>query len=442
MDRKDEQQQGQRSGIFPHVFYGWYIVGAGMVLQMWLALAWVYGMQVFFTPLVKTFGWSRAAISGAFAMQRLEGSIVTPIEGFLVDRFGPRKIALIGAFIAGLGLISLSFLQAIWMFYASVLLVSLGTSASMGIPRTWSVVQWFRRLRGRALGIMASGAGISGPLLFIVVWLVATVGWRMAFVVLGVATWCICIPLSLVLRARPQQYGYLPDGDAPKEVEEERVQGEARPTERSRIDSNQGSLTVRQALGSPAFWILNLVFGAQSMGTSGLIVHQIPYFESIGFTRTEATSVLAIFTMLSVIGRLGGGWAMDFFDKRLALAGLVTCQATAFLILANITAFWQVLPFALLYGLAFGGMMPARGVIMSTYFGTQNFGAIQGLSQSATVVGGMVAPVLMGWVFDTTQSYVLAIYILMGVTAVAIPLTVFARPPRLPLEPMAQPSRS
>ena len=101
------------------------------------------------------------------------------------------------------------------------------------------------------------------------------------------------------------------------------------------------------------------------------------------------------------------------------------------MIFANITEYWQVLPFALLYGTAFGGMLPSQGVVVSAYFGTQNFGAIQGLSHSATVVGGMVAPVLMGWVFDTTQSYTLSIYILMGVTAVGIPLTFLAKPPLL-----------
>ena len=139
----------------PRIFYGWYIVAAGMGIHLWISIVWIYGMQVFFTPIVQTFGWSRAAISGAFAMQRLEGSIVSPIEGFLVDKYGPRKMVMIGGFISGLGLISLSFMTTIWMFYLSVLLVSLGNSAASGIPRNWAIVQWFKRIRGRALGIGA-----------------------------------------------------------------------------------------------------------------------------------------------------------------------------------------------------------------------------------------------------------------------------------------------
>ena len=96
----------------PRVFYGWYIVAAGMGIHLWVSIAWIYGMQVLFTPIIQTFGWSRAVVSGAFSLQRLEGSIAQPVEGFLVDRFGPRKMIMVGGFISGLGLISLSFMTS------------------------------------------------------------------------------------------------------------------------------------------------------------------------------------------------------------------------------------------------------------------------------------------------------------------------------------------
>ena len=155
-------QAEQRTGARPRIFCGWYMVAAGMGIHLWISVSWVYAKQVFFTPISMYFGWSRALMSGAFALERLEGSILSPIEGFLVDRYGPRKIMLIGSFITGLGIMSLSFLNNIYMFYASILLVSLGQSMALGIPRTWALVQWFRRLRGRALGIGGSGAVLSG----------------------------------------------------------------------------------------------------------------------------------------------------------------------------------------------------------------------------------------------------------------------------------------
>lgn len=426
-----EESVVQEVTVRPRIFYGWYMVAAGMGIHLWLSIAWIYAKQIFFTPIAVSFGWSRALMSGAFALERLEGSIASPIEGFLVDRFGPRRIMLLGTIITGLGIISLSFLQNIYMFYGSVLLISLGQSMSLGIPRTWALVQWFSRLRGRALGIGGSGAVFSGPLVIITVLLVSYLGWRAAFLVLGIATWFINFPLVMVFRGRPHEYGYLPDGDSPKETEEDSplVEGESVKTTTS--SPAEGSLGIRQALRTPAFWLLSLIFGAQTMGSNALNIHLIPYFESTGFSTAQAVSVLGAFTLLSAIGRLGGGWAFDFFNKRVVLAGILGCQVTAFLIMANITAYWQVIPFALFWGIAFGGMIPARGVIISSYFGTGSFGSIQGLVQSVSVFGGMLGPILMGVVFDLTQSYVMGIYIIMGVAAAAIPLVFLARPPHL-----------
>ncbi len=416
----------------PRIFYGWWIVAAGMGLHLSVGLS-IYALQLFFTPITQAFGWSRAAMSGAFPLQRIEGSFATPIEGFLVDRFGPRIFMVAGAVIAGLGLIFLiflSFINALWMFYAGILILNLGTGLCIGVPRTWAIVQWFKRLRGRALGIGATGGALIGPMLFIIVWLMDAVGWRKTFLIMGIVTWVLCIPLALVFRGRPQQYGYLPDGDPPQDIAS--PQSAVPKDGNRRGDSGESSMAVRQVLKNPTFWILTLIWGAQGMGTSALIVHQTPYFESIGFTRVQAVSVLAWFSILSVFGRFGGGWVLDYVDKRMVLAGILVCQCVAFLILANITAYWQALPFAFFYALAFGTNMPAHGVVLSSYFGPRNFGAIQGLSGAATVVSGVVAPILMGWIYDVRGSYVLAIYILMAFAAAAIPLTYFARPPRPP----------
>ena len=247
-------------------FFGWYIVFGGMVIQLWFAFSWFYGIQIFFTPIVNTFGWSRAVISGAFSLQRLEGSILSPIEGFLVDRIGPRKIMLPGIIIAGLGLVGMSYLQSMWMFYFLVLFISAGFGAAMGVPRTWTVVQWFRKKRGRALGIMSSGAAIAGPMVFIIVWLVEEAGWRGAFTILGIATWIVCIPLVLLFRAKPEQYGQLPDGE---DIPESSSLLEATSDE-------EESLSVMEALQTRSFWMLTLLWAAQTMGTNGMAIHQIP----------------------------------------------------------------------------------------------------------------------------------------------------------------------
>jgi MFS family permease len=192
-------------------------------------------------------------------------------------------------------------------------------------------------------------------------------------------------------------------------------------------------VSVRQALRSWSFWVLVLIFAAQTFGTGALNVHLIPYLESddVGFSRGQAASVLGFYTVLSVFGRLGGGWAADQFGGRTVMAALLALQAAGFLILANLSAYWLVIPYAALYGTAFGGLMTARGVIVSSFFGRDSFGGIWGLIGSGTVVTGVVAPVFMGWVFDMTGSYRLALYTIIAVTALGIPLTFLARPPRV-----------
>jgi MFS family permease len=411
----------------PRIFYGWYIVGTSMVIHLWMCIVWVYGMQVFFNPIINTFGWSRTALSGAFSLQRLEGSVEAPILGFLLDKFGPRRVIIGGAFVGGFGLIALGFTQTIWMFYLGVLLAATGTGACIGQTRTWVIVQWFRRLRGRALGIGACGAVFSGPLLVITLFLVENIGWRASFVVTGISTWILIIPLSMVFRTRPEEYGQLPDGDIPHS--EENISG-SRKSPSTQGSNIQHSLSVSQALKTRSFWALTVVFGASTMGTSALGVHQIPYFESIGFNATQAVSVLGFYTVFSALGRLGAGWAMDFFNMRMVMASLLILQALSFFILANITEYWQIIPFSLFYGIAFGGFNPGRGAVISAFFGPRNFGTIQGLTHTVTVISGMAGPILMGLAYDLTESYSIAVYFIAVLTASAIPLAISAHPPQ------------
>ncbi len=419
-----------RTGLFSRVFYGWYIVGAGMVIHFLVSLTWGYGAQIFFSPISKEMGWSRGLMSGAFSLQRLEGSIITPIEGFLVDRLGPRVLMMAGGFLAGAGLMTVSLAHEIWVFYAGVLIASLGTSTCVGIPRTWSIVQWFQRLRGRAMSFAWMGPVITGPLLVIIVWLIGAVGWRSALQVLAVVLWVVCIPLGLVFRGRPAHIP--PDGGiAP-------AASTAPGAKKSRRQPTEDTdFTVRQAVRSRAFWALILVLSAHSMGISAMFVHMVPYFQSIGFSLTEATSVLAYYTVLSIFGRLGSGWAFDFLDKRLVLAVILGCEAAALLLLANITSYWQVIPFAFLFGTSFGGMLVGQGLVVSRYFGSKSFGSIQGLVQSGTVLAGFISPLLMGITYDLTKvsattegSYTIAVYILAVVAAIGVPIALFILPGR------------
>jgi fucose permease len=183
------------------------------------------------------------------------------------------------------------------------------------------------------------------------------------------------------------------------------------------------SLRVGESLSTRSFWILTLIFGLTAMGPGAMFLHQIPYFESIGFSKAAAATTFATFSVLSGLGRLGAGWLMDYVDRRAVVAGLVLLNVLGFLVLAGTTAYWHTVVYALLFGTAFGGMIPARPILTSALYGTRAFGAITGLMQSLAVVGGVAAPVMMGMVFDSTGSYKPAILVITALVALAIPLT-------------------
>lgn len=410
----------------PRLFYGWYIVMAHMAMHFYMSVVFVYGMGVFLGPITTQMGWTRAQFSLAAGLQRIEGSVASPVIGFIVDRFGSRRVVFVGVVLSTGGLALLSQVQSLWMFYGAYLVIALGMSASIGIPFTAAVAKWFRRKRGRAMGLMFVGATFSGLLLPLVVLGIDHLGWRPTLLLCSTGVLAIGIPAAFVVRSQPEPYGYLPDGD-PSKPDSEEATTAAAPT----VSSIYG-LTMTQALRTPAFWFLTAIFGLISMGPSAMFLHQVPYFQSIGFSAGAAATTVATFTLLSGIGRLGAGWLMDYLDRRLVLAGLATLTVAGFLVLIFTTEYWHTLIYALVFGVAFGGSIPARPILTGEYFGTRAFGTITGLMQSLAVVGGVVSPVLMGWVFDTTGSYKPAILTIAAIIALAVPLALFLpKPPTL-----------
>ena len=398
-----------------NLFYGWYIVMAHMAIHTYMSIIFVYGMQVFMTPMLKELHWTRAQFSYGAGVQRIEGSIASPVVGFIVDRFSSKKVVFIGTLLAALGMFALSRSSSLPFFYGAYILVGIGMSCTVGIPYTTAVAHWFRKRRGFAIGLMFSGATFSG--LFVPGLAIITgnpdVGWRytMGFCALGIMI--VGLPAAAILRPKPEPYGYTVDGIS---------EGEGSTGENTSNNPATMGYTVKEALHSRSFWYLTLAFGLLGMGPSAMFIHQIPYFESIGFSTQGASWTVATFTLLSGVGRMGTGWAMDHADPRMILIGLVLCGIAGLLSLFFTYEWWHSLAYALLFGISFGGGIPARPILTGAYFGTRAFGSLTGLMQTFAVVGGVIAPVLMGWVYDNSSSYDVALIVLMIVMALAIPI--------------------
>ncbi len=400
-------------------FPGWYVVAGSMLIHFSFSVAFYYGFSAFFEPISQEFDWPRAVTAGAFSVRQVESGFSSPISGFLVDRFGSRKVALGGVALGSLGLFGLGLIQEAWQFYLCVILVSMGSGSALNAFPA-ATINWFRRLRGRALGVMSSGPVFAGLFVPLVVLLIHSLGWRAAMLVLACMVALICFPAAMLIRHRPEPYGYAPDGDPPGTPQAPTVirMGEA---------ARDLGIGARQALRTRSFWIIAAIFGVHYMGPSAVFIVQIPYFESVGFSPGAAASTLAVFTVLSGIGRLGTGFLLDHFDKRLVVMGLLACDLAGMLVLVNVTAYWMVIPFALSFGVGFGGMLPSRNVLISEFFGARNFASIYGLMGSVTVAFGILAPLLVGWSMDLTGSYRPAFLAVAAMIACAIPLPFLLR---------------
>ena len=405
------------------VFYGWYIVAASVGLNFYLSIVFFQGFQVFFLPILNEFGWTRALTSGAFSLRQLESGLLAPVIGFLVDRWGPRIIILLGVLIGGAGMVWMAYIDSVWSFYVVFLLASLGVSgASHGVSWSVAVANWFRRLRGRALGIAMLGPVVGGPFVVTVAVLEEWLGWRVAILLLGVGVWVVGIPLSLLARSTPERYGYLPDGDT--------RDGEYDDDE----DEDFEGMGVREAVRTRNFWVITVLFGAQFIGISGLFVHLIPLLQDIDYTASQAAGILGLVFLLSGIGRIGAGTLADMADYRLAMSGLIIFQVVALVLLTLVSGpsdFWLVVLYSFLFGIGFGGAIPLRPFLIMQIFGSRAFGALQGLVQGGAIGAGMAGPVFYGWIFDTRESYDIAIYATILITMVALPLLYLLPRPRL-----------
>ena len=409
------------------VFYGWYIVAASVGLNFYLSIVFFQGFQVFFLPILNEFGWSRAVTSGAFSLRQLESGLLAPFIGFLVDRWGPRKIILTGVVLGAAGMIMMGFINSLWTFYAAFLLASLGTSGSShGVSWSAAVANWFDRLRGRALGIAMMGPVVGGPFVVVVAILNGWLGWRSALILLGIGMLVVGIPLGMVARSRPEKYGLLPDGDTHPRTDESQS-----ASWQSAGYGHSDGMTVAEAVATREFWLLMVLFASMFMGISGLMVHLIPMMEDMGYSSAQAAAILGIMFLLSGFGRVGAGFLADTLDFVKVMVGLIAFQIIGLLLLVMIGPgqIWLVGLFLLLFGIGFGGTIPLRPFLMMQIFGPHSFGALQGLVQGGAIGAGMVGPVFYGWVFDTRGSYDLAIYASITTIMISLPLLFLMRTP-------------
>jgi MFS family permease len=402
------------------IFFGWYMVAASVVANTIFSAAYFQGFGVLILPIERTFGWDRWVISAAMSLRQLESGIVSPAVGFLLDRFSARKLIFWSAVISGTGFIGLSFTSGIAMFFLWFVIISLGASG-VSHAVTWPVIisRWFRRNRGLATGLAVTGPIFGSPIVILNTQIEEAYGWRSVLFGYGILILVGITLLSMLVRDRPEPYGLRPDGDPP----EDSVTTEHQSGPRRRMDAG---LTLHAVFRTKEFWLFTSYLSGTFAVNSAVQGHMIPYFQQdIGLTAAWAAVVMSMVFIISGIGRIGGGYLLDRMDYRLVLAVVAAMMGLGLLYLQvlPVKTVWATLPFAVMFGISFGCLVPMRGAVGSIMFGTRTIGGILGLLQGGPIAAGVIGPLVMGLIFDLNGNYSTAIWGLIVISALMIPLS-------------------
>jgi sugar phosphate permease len=405
------------------IFHGWYMVGAGSGLQFLQSGLMTQAFGAYVAILQEERGWSKTALSAAAALQQMEVAILGPVLGWLIDRFGPQIWIRIGVVVFGIGLMLLSFTDSLPAFYSAFIVIALGSSLCGFFPVNVALINWFERWRARALSSMSIGLALGGTAIPIVAWSMGAFGWRATAFGSGVVMIVVGLPLAFVMRRRPEDYGETVDGIPP-----------AAPRENiSSTPSATRDFTAREALRTPAFWLLSLGHGFALLVVHAVSVHAISHMnQGLGYTVSQASLVYTVLTM-SQIGGVFIGWLIgDRYDKRLISAVCMLAHMTALLLLTYAANIVMVLAFAVLHGAAWGLRGPFMQALRADYFGRSAIGMILGLSFMIIVVGQIGGPMIAGIFADLTGNYRTGFTILALLAGLGSLFFVLAKRPRLP----------
>lgn len=410
------------------VFYGWWMVAAAFGVQLITAGLLMQSYGAYVAVLQEQRGWSKTALSGAFSLTQLTSGLVGPFQGMIMDRMGPRAMMRLGFVIFGVGFMLLSQVNSLAMYYAVFVVLAFGFALSGFFPLTVALVNWFERKRARVLSTMSLGFAVGGLLVPLVAYSLDHFGWRNTAFASGVIMIVVGIPLASAMRRRPEDYGEVIDGvQDPQPVAETRFEA---PLQRD--------FTAREAIRTPAFWLISLGHGSALLVVGAVSVHVISHLkEDLGYSVGSASLAVTMMTAMQVAGMVIGGAIGDRFDKRLICAVCMLMHMAGMLLLAYATNLAMIGAFAVLHGLAWGIRGPLMQAIRADYFGRSSFGVIMGISTTVIMVGQISGPLFAGIMADATGDYVTGFTVLAVLSGLGSGFFIFARRPTLPGHPAA-----
>ena len=393
------------------IFYGWRIVAAAFLI-LFTAYGAQYSFGVFFAALLDEFRWSRAGLAGVFSLYAFSYCVFGFPAGRLTDRWGPRAVVTAGGLFLGTALAGMAWVTQLWqpyILYGVVAALGMGTAY---VPCNSTVVKWFARRRGLAVGIASSGGSVGTfALPPLAQSLVAAVGWRGAYVVFGAVVLVTLASVARVMHRDPESVGLHPDGEP----------GAA----------GGGAVGVRLgvALRMPAFWLLGAAFTATWLPVFIPLVHLVSLARDLGHGPASGAWLVSTLGAGAVVGRMVMGPVSDRVGRKPTLLVTMAMQAVAFGGFAVAQTVGALVATALVFGYSYGAISTLFPAIVGDFFGRVAAGSIVGFL--FMLAGSLAAwgPLVAGAVHDATGSYRLAFHLAVGANLVAVAVLTAARPP-------------
>ncbi|HEY2933401.1 MAG TPA: MFS transporter [Acidobacteriota bacterium] len=396
------------------VFYGWFIVTASFTNLFVIVGIVYYSFPVFYVPLIDEFGWTRTQVmSGYFFSILLIGPIFGISAGFLLDRYGARRIILAGLMFAGAAFLGFAFMHSLPAYYLFYFMQTIGYVSAGPISNQVLISHWFSRMRGRAMGLAYIGIGLGGAVAPVLTrFLIREAGWRQAMLAMGGIILIGLTSLTLALvKNRPSDIGLCPDGD-PRPVTQP-------------ANPSAPAISLGGAIRTRAFWMI--LFGSlMSIGAvGGIIQHLQLYLRDHRFTLEHAAQVASFLLIASILGRVTMGYLADRFPRKYVMFAACLMVAAGILLLCFSAAPGAVYMFAFIFGFGMGADYMLIPLMTAECFGLGSLGRLMGVILTTDAVAQALAPVLVGRIFDLHQSYdwglaLLASMAILGALAVTL----------------------
>jgi MFS family permease len=396
------------------LFYGWIVV-AGAFLVLFTAYGAQYSFGVFFNALLEEFGWSRASLAGVFSLYAFTYAAFGFPAGRLTDRWGPARVIAIGALFLGGALAGMALVTRLWQPYVLYGLVAALGMGTAYVPCNSTVVKWFVRRRGLAVGIASSGGSVGTFLLPpLAQATLAALGWRGAYAACGVVVALVLVTVSRVMRRDPESLGLHADGDPP-------AAATAAPP--------GPAWSLGGAVRTPALWLLGAAFTATWIPVFIPLVHLVAYARDLGHSPLLGASLVSALGAGAVMGRLIMGGVSDRVGRRPTIAAAMGLQAVAFGGFAVAGGLAGLYLASFVFGFSYGTISTLFPAIVGDYFGREQAGALVGFL--FMVAGSMAAwgPLGAGAIHDATGSYAPAFATAAACNLAAVALLLGCRPP-------------